>query len=72
LTLTNALYASGNFSFDVLCATGQTVTVEYSADPAPGVWQRLLTTNSPGSSFRAVSPQAATNQFLFYRARDGS
>lgn len=72
LTLTNAVYASGNFSFDVLCATGQTVTVEYSADPAPGVWQKLLTTNSPGSSFRAVSPQAATNQFLFYRARDGS
>jgi hypothetical protein len=72
LTLTNAVYASGNFSFDVLCATGQTVTVEYNTNPAPGVWQTLLTTNSPGSRFRAVAPQAATNQFLFFRARDGS
>ncbi|HUS36737.1 MAG TPA: Ig-like domain-containing protein [Verrucomicrobiae bacterium] len=72
LTLTNAVYASGNFSFDVLCSTGQTVTVEYNTNPAPGVWQTLLTTNSPGSRFRAISPQAATNQFLFFRARDGS
>jgi hypothetical protein len=72
LTLTNAVYASDNFSFDVLCSTGQNVTVEYNTNPAPGTWQTLLTTNSPGSRFRAVSPQAATNQSLFFRARDGS
>lgn len=72
LVLTNAAFAPANFSFDVLCSTGQTVTVEYRTNLAAGQWQTLLTTNSPGSRFRAVAPQAATNRFLFFRARNGS
>lgn len=72
LVLTNAAYAPGSFSFDVLCSTGQTVTVEYKTNLATGLWQTLLTTNSSGSRFRAVAPQAATNRFLFFRARNGS
>jgi hypothetical protein len=71
LLLTNAAFAPGSFSFDVLCSTGQTVTVEYKTNLTTGPWQSLLTTNSPGSRFRAVSPQAATNRFLFFRARNG-
>jgi len=70
--LTNAAFAPANFSFDVLCSTGQTVTVEYRTNLAAGQWQTLLTTNSPGSRFRAVAPQAATNRFLFFRARNGT
>lgn len=72
LILTNAAHAPGNFSFDVLCSTGQTVTVEYRTNLTTGLWQTLLTTNSPGSRFRAVAPQAATNRFLFFRARNGT
>ena len=72
LILTNATYTTANFSFDVLCSPGQTVTVDYRTNLAAGPWQTLLTTNSPGSSFRVIAPQAATNPTLFFRARDGS
>lgn len=72
LVLTNAAFASANFSFDVLCFTGQTVTVEYRTNLLAGQWQTLFTTNSPANSFRAVAPQAATNRILFFRARNGS
>ena len=71
LVLTNAVFASPNFSFDVLCSTGQTVTVEYRTNLTAGTWKTLLTTNSPGSRFKSVAPQAATNRFLFFRARNG-
>jgi hypothetical protein len=71
LILTNPVYASGTFSFDVLCSSGQTVVVEYKTNLAVAPWQTLLTTNSPGSSFHAVAPQAVTNRSLFFRARNG-
>ena len=71
LVLTNPTYVPGTFSFDVLCSTGQTVTVEYKTNLSNPSWQFLLTTNSTGNSFRAVSPQAATNRALFFRARGG-
>jgi hypothetical protein len=72
LVLTNAMHAPSNLSFDVLCSPGQIVTVEYTTNLSNLSWQTLLTTNSPGSSFRAASPQAATNQLMFFRARNGS
>lgn len=72
LVLTNALSVPANFSFDVLCSTGQTVTVEYRTNMASGQWQNLLTTNSPGSRFRAVAPQSTSNSFLIFRARNGT
>jgi len=72
LVLTNAVFGPANFSFDVLCTSGQTVTVEYRTNIATGQWQTLLTTNSPGSSFRAVAPQATSNSFLIFRARNGT
>jgi hypothetical protein len=72
LILTNAAYSSGSFSFDVICATGQTVTVEYRTNLATGLWQPLFTkTNSAESLFHAVAPQAATNRSMFFRARNG-
>jgi len=71
LVLTNATYASGSFSFDVLCSIGQTVTVEYKTNLSANAWQTLLTTNSPGDRFHTVSPQAATNRSLFFRAKSG-
>lgn len=72
LILTNAAHAPGSFSFDVLCSTGQTVTVDYKTTLTSGLWQTLLTTNSVGSIFHAVAPQAATNRSMFFRARNGS
>jgi len=72
LALTNANWASGIFSFDVLCAIGQTLTVEYTDVLSAAGWTKLQTvTNSPATSVHIVSPQAATNKFLFYRARNG-
>ena len=70
--LTNATFASGNFGFDVLCSVGQTVTVENRTNFPVGQWQTLLTTNSPGPGFRVIVPQATTNQFQFFRARNGN
>lgn len=71
LVLTNAVFAAGSFSFDVLCSIGQTVTVEYKTNLSANAWQTLLTTNSPADRFHAVSPQAATNRSLFFRAKSG-
>jgi hypothetical protein len=72
LALTNAIFSSPNFSFNVLCATGQIVTVESRTNLATGVWQTLLTTNNPPNGFHVIAPQAATNRALFFRARYGS
>lgn len=71
LILTNAAYSAGNFSFEVLCTPGQTVTVEYRTDLVPGPWQTLLTTNNPPSKFRAVAPASPANRSVFFRARNG-
>jgi hypothetical protein len=72
LVLTNAVFTPANFRFDVLCNPGQTVTVEYRTNLATGQWQTLLTTNSPGHGFQAIAPQATSNSFLIFRARDGT
>ena len=71
LILTNAVYAPGNFAFDVLCSPGQTVTVEYRTNLAAGLWRTLLVTTSSANRFRAVAPQATTNRAMFFRARNG-
>jgi hypothetical protein len=72
LILTNAAFAAGSFAFDILCSTGQTVTVEYKTNLTSGLWQTLLTTNSPVNRFHIIAPQASTNRLLFFRARNGS
>ena len=71
LVLTNTSWSPSIFSFDVLCAIGQTLTVEYTDVLSAVNWTKLLTTNSPGTRVHLLSPQAATNKFLFYRARNG-
>jgi hypothetical protein len=73
LVLTNASWSSGVFSFDVVCALGQIVTVEYTTDVlSAGAWPKLLTTtNSSGTPVHIVSPQAGSAPSLFYRARNG-
>jgi hypothetical protein len=72
LILTNAAFNAGTFSFDVLCTNSQNVTVEYRTNLAIGQWQTLFTTNNPPNPFHAIAPQAATNRFLFFRARTGT
>ena len=71
IVLTNAVKAPGTFSFDVLCSTGQTVTVEYTTALPGGMWQHLLTTNSAGSRFHVVDPLVVPNPTLFFHARNG-
>jgi hypothetical protein len=71
LVLTNASWTPSVFSFDVLCTNGQTVTVEYTNVLTAVNWTKLLTTNSPGTQFHVVSPQATSYPSLFYRARNG-
>src|SRR5689334_16263512 len=65
LVLTNAAISPTNFTFDVRCAPGQLVTVEYKTNLTTATWQTLLTTNSPGTSFHVVSPQP-TNATRFF------
>ncbi len=72
LTLTNAIWSGGMFSFDVTSQAGQTLTVEYSSTLLPNQWQTLLTTNSPTGQVHIADPQSSTNRYLFYRARTGS
>ena len=72
LVLTNAIWTPGVFSFDILSTNGQIVTVEYTNVLSSGAWPKLLTiTNDSGELLHIVSPQAVSNQFLFYRARNG-
>ena len=72
ITLTNATWSPGTFSFDVLSPPGTTLTVEYNSTPGSNQWQRLLTTNSPAGLVHVTDPQSSTNPQLFYRARTGS
>jgi len=72
LTLTNAIWSGGMFSFDVTSQAGQALTVEYSSTLLPNQWQTLLTTNSPTGQVHIADPQSSTNRYLFYRARTGS
>lgn len=70
LVLTNAVFDAGSFRFEVVSTNAQTVIVEYRTNLSTGQWQTLLTTNTPlENRFQAVAPQAATNRFLFFRAR---
>jgi hypothetical protein len=71
LVLTNATWTSSNFSFDVLCTNGQTVSIEFTNLLSAGPWPKLLTTNSPGTQVHIVSPQSVSNKSLYYRARNG-
>ena len=72
LMLTHPSWTPGDFSFDVVCTNGQTLTVEYADILSSASWKRLVTTNCSGTLIHIVSPQAATNKTLFYRARNGS
>lgn len=72
ITLTNATWSPGAFSFDVLSPPGTTLTVEYNSTLGSNQWQRLLTTNSPAGLVHITDPQSSTNPHLFYRARTGS
>jgi hypothetical protein len=71
LVLTNASWSPGVFSFDVLCAIGQTVTVEFTNVLSAGPWPKLLTTTNNGTGVHIISPQAGSFPSLFYRARNG-
>ena len=71
LVLTNANWANGIFSFDVLSPNAQIVTVEYTAALPAVTWTHLLTTNNPGAQVHVVSTQAVAQPSLFFRAREG-
>lgn len=72
LVLTNLSLSTTNSKFNVTSATGQTYTVEYSTSLLPGGWHSLSTTNPVTGRSQFADPHAATNRFMFYRARTGS
>ncbi len=72
LVLTNAVWTTNGFSFEVNCSPGQTFTVESSSTMESGTWYPLLTTNTLGTSVQVLDPAALTNNASYYRARNGS
>jgi hypothetical protein len=70
LVLTNARWTGGVFSFDVLCNSGQVVTVEFTNRVGAGPWTKLLTTTNAGTQFHVVPPSNPPPS-QFYRARNG-
>jgi hypothetical protein len=70
LILTNAAISPTNFTFNVRCAPGQLVIVEYKTNLTTATWQTLLTTNSPGNLFHVIAPQPI-HASRFFRARSG-
>ena len=70
LSLTNASYSAGVFSFNVLASPGQEVVVEYRTNLTAATWQTQLTTNSPGVNF-SVSVSTAGVPAKFFRVRTG-
>lgn len=72
--VTNAGWTGGVFGFDLLTASGQTVTVVSTTNAANPVasWPILLTTNSPGTQIHISDPRSGSSPALFYRARSGN
>lgn len=72
--LANPGWSGGAFGFDLLTASGQTVTVVSSTNLATplATWPILLTTNSPGTQIHISDPRSLTSPTLFYRARNGN
>lgn len=72
LVITNYGRSAGNnFSFEVTCAAGQALVAEYKANPGPGTWQTLATTNTTTTCVRFTHPDGMTNRTLVYRVRTG-
>jgi hypothetical protein len=71
LVMTNAAWAGGAFSFEVISSPGQAFAIENTSTLQPGQWQTWLSTNSPAGRLRLSDPRAAANNGLFYRVRSG-
>lgn len=71
--LGNPSWTGNTFDFDVDTVSGQTITVVYSTDCSLPLsqWQKLITTNSPGSKVHITDPNAALMPVLYYRVRNG-
>jgi hypothetical protein len=71
--LGNPGWTGNAFGFDVDTVSGQTVTVVYSTDCSlPRLqWQKLITTNSPGSKVHISHPNASRMPALYYSVRNG-
>lgn len=67
LVFANPVRVGDVFTFDIASDIGQGFTVEWSATMATNQWQVLLATNSMTGLVRVT--HAATNRYLFYRAR---
>jgi hypothetical protein len=69
--LTNAVWSSSSFSFDVVFTAGERVSVEYSSGSAGGPWKPLVSTNSLAGRVRIIDGSIAPDQSRVYRARSG-
>jgi hypothetical protein len=72
--MTNAVWSTGKFNFDVISPPSQMITIvcNTNLNSASTNWPVMLTTNTPaGGSFHVSDPRSTTNKIYFYRARNG-
>jgi len=71
--LGNPVWTGNTFDFDVDTSSGQTLTVVYSTNCSLPLsqWQKLITTNSTGSTVHISDPNAARMPALYYNVRNG-
>jgi hypothetical protein len=71
VTLTNASWRGGAFSFNVLSDVGQSLIIQFNSKFASGPWQTLLTTNSATGVVQVTDSVNTGNPSVVYRAQLG-
>jgi hypothetical protein len=72
LVIENAGRAGNQFVFESATTPGQIVTLEKSTSLLPNSWQKVTTTNSPGSRVRFIVPLESQAGATLYRLKDGA
>jgi hypothetical protein len=72
--ITNGVWSGGVFGFDLLTASGQTVTVVSSTNAASplATWPIFETITNPGTTIHISDPRSEAIPALFYRVRSGN
>lgn len=72
LVIENAARAGNQFVLETATTPGQIVTLEKSTSLLPNGWQKVTTTNSPGSRVRFSVPLESQAGATLYRLKDGA
>jgi hypothetical protein len=71
VTLTNASWSSGAFSFNVLSDVGQSLIIQFNSSFASGPWQTLVATNSATGVVQVTDSVNTGKPSVVYRAQLG-